>query len=109
MSEIGAKRRLPERAIASVLFACCSLFLFRVYGQVHWLPARFSKDEEQIFHRMLSQVAPIRDELDIGYRGLAGIALFWCIWPWRSEPRSAAMVATVFSAIAVVAAVFIVI
>jgi len=38
MSDSAIKRPFPARAIASILFACCSLFVFRVYGEVHWLP-----------------------------------------------------------------------
>jgi len=103
------KQPFPARAIASVLFACCSLFVFRIYGQVHWLPMHFSKDGEDIFHRLLSEVGPIGDQIDIGYRVLAAFALLWCIWSWRTETRMAAIVATVFAALAVFCAVFIVI
>jgi hypothetical protein len=109
MSDATIRQPMPARAIASVLFACCSLFVFQVYGQVHWLPTRFSKDGEEIFHRMLTQVGPIRDQLDIGYRVLAVIALVWCIWSWRTEARMAAIFATVFAAFAMFCAVFIVI
>ena len=109
MSDAATKRPIPGRAIASVVFACSSLWMCRVYGQVHWLPTRFSKDGEDIFHRMLSQVGPIRDQLDIGYRVLAAAALVWCIWSWRTEQRVAAVTATVFAALAVFCAVFIVI
>ena len=107
MSDSGLKRPIPGRAIASVVFACFSLFLFRVYRQVHWLPSRFSKDSDDIFHRVLSQVSPIRDQLDIGYRALAVAALVWCVWSWRTEQRMAALVATVFAALAMFCAVFI--
>jgi len=109
MSDAAISRPIPARAIASVLFACCSLFLFRIYGQVHWLPTHFSRESDDIFHRMLSQVSPIRDELDIGYRVLAVLALVWCIWSWRTEARKAAIVATVFAGLAMFCAVFIVI
>ena len=109
MSDAAIKRPIPGRAIASVVFACSSLWMFRVYGQVHWLPTRFSNDGEEIFHRMLSQVGPIRDQLDIGYRVLAAASLVWCIWSWRTERRIAAIAATVFAALATFCAVFIVI
>lgn len=109
MSDITGKSPIPGRAIASALFACFSLWVFRVYGQVHWLPSRFSKDGEEMFHRVLSQVGPIRDQLDLGYRVLAAAALVWCIWSWRTEQRVAALVATVFAALAGFCAVFIVI
>jgi hypothetical protein len=83
--------------------------MFRIYGQVHWLPTRFSNDGEEIFHRMLSAVGPMRDQLDAGYRVLAAAAVVWCIWSWRTEQRAAAVVATVFAALAAFCAVFIVI
>jgi len=109
MSDAVTKRAIPGRAIASVVFACSSLWIFRLYGQVHWLPTRFSKDGDDVFHRMLSQIGPIRDQLDIGYRVLAAAALVWCIWSWRTEQRVAAVTATVFAVLAVFCAVFIVI
>jgi hypothetical protein len=109
VSDILAKRPIPVRAIASVLLACVSLWVFRIFGQVHWLPSRFSRDGEEMFRRVLSQVGPIRDQLDLGYRVLAGVALVLCIWSWRTEQRVAAMVATVFAALAAFCAVFIVI
>ena len=109
MNDSATKRPIPGRAIASVVFACFSLFLFRVYGQVHWLPTRFSEDGKDMFHRMLTQVGPIREELGIGYRALAVAALVWCIWSWRTEPRIAALVATLFTAVAMFGAVFVVI
>ncbi|HVV70591.1 MAG TPA: hypothetical protein VHI52_03690 [Verrucomicrobiae bacterium] len=70
---------------------------------------RFSKDGDEIFHRMLSLVGPVRDQLDIGYKVLAAAALVWCIWSWRTERRVAAAAATLFVALAVFCAVFIVI
>lgn len=109
MSDGTTKRPIPGRAIASVLFACTSLWMLRVYGEVHWLPLRFSKDSDEIFHRILSLVGPIRDELDVGYRVLAVAALVWCVWAWRTEQRAAAVVATLFAALAVFCAIFIVI
>ena len=109
MNDHAIKRPLPARAIASVVFSCCTLWVFRLYGRVHWLPSRFSKDGEEIFHRMLVQVGPIRDELGVGYRVLALAAVVWCVWAWRTEQRVAAAVATLFAALAAFCAVFIVI
>ena len=109
ITDSAVKQPIPARALASILFASCSLFVFRVYGQVHWLPTRFSKDGRDIFLRVLSEAGPIRDELDIGYRVLALISLAWCIWSWRTEERPPAIVATVFAALAMLCAVFIVI
>src|SRR5262245_17549547 len=106
----GEKKIWPPRAMASVVFACLSLFLFRNYGQVHWIPSRYSTPEtKELFHRVLADVGPIRDQVDIAYRLLAAAALFWCIWSWTSEPRLASVIATVFTALAVFCAVFIVI
>ena len=99
---------MPGRAIVSVVFSCFSLYMLRVYGQVHWLPSRFMKDGQEVFHRMLSQVGPIRDQLDIGCKALAIAAVIWCIWSWRTEHRMAAIIATAFAAFAVICAVLIV-
>jgi hypothetical protein len=96
--------------MASVVFACMSLFLFRTYGQAHWIPSRYvAADGKELFHRVLTDVGPIRDQVDLAYRALAAAALFWCIWAWTSEPRLASIIATVFTALAVFCAVFIVI
>jgi hypothetical protein len=109
MSDLGTKRPIPGRALASIVFACFSLWILRVYSQVHWLPTRFSKDGEEIFHRMLSQVGPIRLQLDIASTVLAVAALVWCVWSWRTEQRIAAVVATAFTALAMFCAVVIMI
>jgi hypothetical protein len=101
------KRPFPVKAAASVLFAMSSLFVFRIYGQVHWLPTRASKRGDDSFHRILSQTGSIRDELDLAYRLLALVALIWCIGSWRTEPRAAALAATPFAVVAVICAVFI--
>jgi hypothetical protein len=109
MSDSPTKRPVPGRAIATIVLACSSLWMFRIYGQVHWLPNRFSKDSEEMLRRMLSHVGPIRDQIEIGYRVLAVAALVWCIGSWRTEQRVAAVAATVFAALAMLCAVFIVI
>jgi hypothetical protein len=109
MSDSAANRPIPARAIASVLFACCSFFLLGLSGSVHWLPSRFAKDSDEIFHRVVSLTGPIRDCLDIGYRVLALISVVWCVWSWRAEQRAAAITAAIFASLAILCAVFIVI
>jgi hypothetical protein len=100
MSDTKTTPQLPARAIASILFACCSLFVFRSYAQLHWVPAHFSKEGDYIFRRVLSETGPIRDQLDLTYRILAVISLGWCIWAWRTESRVAALFASAFTALA---------
>jgi len=111
MFDPANKKSIPGRAIASVLFACASLFIFRSYGQLHWLPKRVAKASGDLngdlFRQVLFQVGPIRDQLDVAYRVLAVVALIWCIWSWRTEQRTAAVIATVFAALAMFCAVFI--
>jgi hypothetical protein len=109
MRNSPTKAPLPARAITSVMLACLSLFLFRVYGQVHWLPSHLTKEEDGAFHHVLLLTSPIMSELGILYRVVALLALIWCIWSWRVEPRAASVTATVFSVIAMFAAVLIVV
>jgi len=105
MNDSANKRPMPARALASVLSAGCSLFMFRVYGEVHGLPTRFAKEDGGVFLRVLSQVGPIRDQLDMGYRVLAAVSLAWCLGSWRTEARIPAIVATAFAALAMFCAV----
>jgi hypothetical protein len=109
MSNSPTKTPLPARAIASVVLACLSLFLFRVYGQVHWLPSHLTKEEDGAFHHVLLLTSPIMSELGVLYWVVALLALIWCVWSWRVESRAAAVTATVFSVIAMFAAVFIIV
>ena len=79
MKDSVNKQPIPARAIASVLFACCSFFLFSLDSAVHWLPGQFLNESDEMFRRVLSLTGPIRDRLDIGYRVLAIISLVWYI------------------------------
>lgn len=98
----GERKAWPPRAMASVVFACFSLFLFRTYNHAHWIPSRYvSPESKELFRRVLADVGPVRDQLQVAYFLLAGAALFWCIWSWCTEPRVASVVATVFTAVAV--------
>ena len=105
MTDHALKQGVPGRAAASIVSACMSLWMFRVYGQVHWLPGRVSDDSTQDLQRVLAEVGPIRDQLDIAYRVLAVAALIWCIRSWQAEPRLAAGVASVFTGMALFCAV----
>ena len=109
MTNSTTEQPTPARALASVLFAWCSLYALHIYGQVHSLPTRFSRDGHDAFHRVLSLAGPIRDELEVGYRVLAAMSLAWCVWSWRTEAKSPALVATAFASLAVICAVFVVI
>jgi hypothetical protein len=109
MSDCATKRRVPARAIASILFAWSSFFLLKLYGSVHWLPSEFIKGDDELFHRVVALTGPIRDQLDIGYRVLAFVSVAWCIWSWRTEQRVAAIAASTFAAFAMFCAVFVVI
>ena len=40
-------------------------------------------------------------ELILGYFVLAGLAAIWCLWSWLTESRLAAVIATIFTLIAV--------
>ena len=73
-----------------------------------------SKDNESFFRKVARFVAnPTTDwseinsrqddpesDLAIAYRGLAFAALVWCIWSWRTESPIPAAIATLFTGLA---------
>ena len=98
MDTLPSKPLFPARATASIVFACFSLFVWRAYGHLHWV----------VLGRLRSVVAdPVREQLGypesdlaIAYRGLAFAALVWCIWSWRTESPIPAAIATLFTGLA---------
>ena len=95
MSEPTNKPRPSPRAAASIVFACFSLFMWRIYGHVHWLV------QQRISARAGEPLTFADRELVIAYLTLAGLAVIWCIWSWMTESRLAAIIATVFTTLAV--------
>ena len=95
MAAKASRPRSSPRAAASIVFACLSLFLWRIYGQVHW--AR----QNPLSGRIKEQLAFVDNELVLAFFILAGLAAIWCIWSWLTESRVAAAIATVFTLIAV--------
>jgi len=91
----GVRPPASPRAAASIVFACVSLFLWRMYGQVH------SVLEARLFGNVKEQLFYVDRELVLAYFILAGLAAIWCIWSWFTESRVAAIIATVFTFIAV--------
>ena len=90
-----ARPSASPRAAASIVFACVALFLWRIYGQVHWVT------QGRVFGNVKEQLAFVDRELVLAYFILAGMAAIWCIWSWLTESRIGAVVATVFTLIAV--------
>ena len=77
------------------MFACASLFLWHIYGQVHWAT------QTRIAGRIKEQLAFADSELVLAYFMMVGLAIIWCIWSWLSESRFSAIIATLFTFIAV--------
>jgi len=75
------KMKIPDRAIASVIFGCFSIFTLRVFAHLMWLPIQGGDISEQAANAM----GPILENLQIAYRVLAIAALVWCIWSWCKE------------------------
>ncbi len=89
----------PARAVASSIFACFSILLWRSYFHLHnTVLGRLGK---HIIEPIREQLAYIQVDLAIAYRGLAVAALVWCILSWRSEARAAAVVSSLFTGLAV--------
>jgi hypothetical protein len=83
------------RAAASIVFACLALFLWWIYGTVHLILQNRMAGSSR--HQLLF----VHTELTLAYFALAGLATLWCFWSWMTESRTSAVVATLFTLIAV--------
>jgi hypothetical protein len=97
MSTPNTKLMIPDRAVASVVFGCFSIFTVRIFGHFMWLPVQGGG---HISEQAIDAMSPILESLQIAYKLLAIAALFWCIWSWRTEWWLPAAVATLFTALA---------
>jgi hypothetical protein len=97
MDTPNIKMKVPDRAIASVVFACFSIYTLRVFGRLMWLPVQGGGP---IPDQATQAMIPILESLQIAYRLLAIVALAWCIWSWCKEWWLPAAVATLFTALA---------
>lgn len=91
--------KIPGRAIASVVFAFISVCTFRICDHLILLPGRAYQSYETI-QITQEQLSPFIDGLEFAYGASAIASVVWCLLAWRSEWRIAAIVATLFSAIA---------
>lgn len=99
MDASPARTSFPARAVASIVFACSSLLLWRTYFHLHYtVLGRLGK---HITDPVRGQLAYTQADLAIAYRGLAVTALVWCVLSWRSEARAAAVVCSLFTGLAV--------
>ena len=69
--------------------------MWRIYGHVHWVV------QSRVGARAGEPLTFADRELVIAYLTLAGLAVIWCIWSWMTESRLAAIIATVFTTLAV--------
>ena len=100
MSTPKTKLMIPDRAIASVVFGFLSLFTFRIYAQLMWHTSPSSDKAADAMGSILGTLETTR-------RVLAVVALLWCIWSWRKEWWLPAVLATLFTALALFIAFFI--
>ena len=104
MDSLTSKPPFPVRAIASILFACFSLYVWRAYGHLHWVV--LGRLSDFVTEPVREQLSYPEGELAIAYRSLAVAALIWCIWSWRAESRVAAATATLFTGLAMVVVIW---
>jgi hypothetical protein len=104
MNTPNIKMRIPDRAIASVLFSCFSIFTLHVFGKLVWLPVQGGGP---IPEQAIKAMSPILASLQIANKVLAIVALVWCIWSWCKEWWLPAAVATLFTALALFVGFFI--
>jgi hypothetical protein len=100
MSAPSTKLMIPDRAIASVLFAILSQFTFRVYCQILWGTTSKSDEAQNTIGSLLGSLETTR-------RVFAVIALLWCIWSWRKEWWLPSVIATLCTALALYISFFI--
>src|SRR5262245_1545324 len=95
MNTPTAKSSSP-RAASGIVFACFSLFMWRIYGHVHWII------EHGLRARATAEPLILADkELIAAYLSLAALAVIWSIWSWMTESRLAATISLIFTALAV--------
>jgi hypothetical protein len=97
MSAPSIKKTIPDRAIASVAFACFAILVRRVFSSLEWLPIEAGAGHFDIPDKFY---IPIIVSLQTGFRGLAVAALVWCIWSWCKEWWLPASLATLLTALA---------
>jgi hypothetical protein len=102
MDTPASRSPLPARAIASALFACASISLWIIYGHLHWRVLR--NHYRDIPDSVRPELFGLLSQLDIIYRMLALTAVIWCVWSWRTERRVFAVIASLFAAVALLAA-----
>src|ERR1051325_10470643 len=91
----AVKSGASPRAAASIVFGCLALFLWWIYGNVHLIL------KNRMAGSSKTQLLFVDQELALAYLVLAGLGALWCFWSWVTESRIAAVVATVFTVIAV--------
>ncbi|SRR5579885_3462168 len=91
------KTKIPDRAIASILFSCFCILVRRIFFSLEWLPITSIPDHFDVPDRLY---IPIMVSLQTGFRGLVAASVVWCIWSWFTERRLPAIVATIFTALA---------
>jgi len=99
MNAIKDKFEMSQRAIASVVFACTSVYVFRICDDLILLPGR-SHQSDPVVQLSQSQLSPFIEQLEFVYATLAVISVIWCVLSWRSERRIVAIIATLFSVVA---------
>jgi hypothetical protein len=97
METTKTKLMIPDRAIASVVFAVLSLLAFWIYCQLLWGTHDHSRDGMAVMGSILVGLETTR-------RTLAMAALLWCVWSWRKEWWLPSIIATLFTGAALYSA-----
>jgi hypothetical protein len=99
MNTPATKSLFPARAVASIVFACFSLLLWRSYFHLRFTV--LGRLGSVVIDPIREQLSYTQTDLGIAYRGLAVAALVWCILSWRTEARVPAMISTLFTGLAI--------
>jgi len=96
MKAPNPKLQIPDRAIASIVFGCLSIYTLRVYADLMWGPT----PDGHLSDQALGAIGTTCARLEAARRVLAILALVWCLWSWCKEWWVPATVATLFTLLA---------
>jgi hypothetical protein len=102
MERPTSRTLIPSRAIAGVVFASASVFLWIVYGHLHW---RVLRDHyRDIPASVRAELFRVLWRIEVIYRLLALAAIISCVWSWKTERTAFAVIASIFAVLALFAA-----
>jgi len=98
MTFSSIKSKIPDRAVASILFGCLCILVRRVFFSLEWAPIEAGANHFDFPDKLFT---PIMTSLQTAFIALVIASVVWCIWSWCMERWWWAIVATIFASLAV--------